>query len=129
MSETHPHPLEAPRPASRVRVREEGEIVLVTLVDRSILDVAVLHQIGEEIGGLIDARPEPRLIVDFSEVELLSSSGLSVLIAIHKKIRAKDGKLCLAGMTTRVHQIFTVTQLDKIFTIHRTIQEAIDGLA
>ena len=118
-----------PQPKSRLRVREEGDVLLVSLVDRSILDETTVQEIGDEIGKLIDAQPQPRFVVSFAEVEHLSSPSLGALIALHNKIRGKNGQLRLADMSPKIHQIFVVTQLDTLFAIHPTSEEAVAGMA
>jgi anti-sigma B factor antagonist len=117
-----------PPPESMLRVREEDGVLIVTILGRDILDESAIGRIGEEVGRLIDTRPRPRVVLSFSEVEHLSSPTLGVLITLYNKIRGKNGQFRLADMTPKIHQIFTVTQLDTILAIHGTTEDAVASM-
>ena len=61
-----------PSGASRLRVKQTNGITQVEFIDRNILDEANIHQIGEEITGLVDAAPAPKLLISFANVDQLS---------------------------------------------------------
>ncbi len=115
--------------ASRLRVAERDGITCVEFIDRNILDEANIQRIGEEIGQLIDAQPQPRLLISFQNVDHLSSAALGTLITINNKIKSKDGQLRLADIDPQIHEIFVITKLNKLFKIHDTTDEAIESFA
>lgn len=55
--------------------------------------------------------------IDMSNLEYIDSSGLGVLLALHKMTVRDGGKLVLAGMRGTVDELFEVTRLKKIFQI------------
>jgi len=114
---------------SRLRVRKEGGITNIEFVDRNILDEANIQQIGEEIASLIEADPNPKLLISFSNVDHLSSAALGTLITIHNKIKAKRGQLRLANIDPQIYEVFVITKLNKLFDIHETSQSAIASFA
>ena len=115
--------------ASRLRVAERDGITCVEFIDRNILDEANIQRIGEEIGQLIDAQPQPRLLISFQNVDHLSSAALGTLITINNKIKGKDGQLRLADIDSQIYEIFVITKLNKLFKIHPTSEEAIESFA
>ena len=68
---------------------------------------------------------EDTVIVDLSQVSFLDSSGLSVLVAAHKRARTTDGELRIAACRPPVATIFQITALDRAFCIYPTVQEAL----
>ena len=68
---------------SRLVVSEEDQITKVRFLDRNILEEANIQQIGDEISQLIEASDNPRLLIDFDQVEHLSSAALGTLITIN----------------------------------------------
>lgn len=53
--------------------------------------------------------------IDMSKLEYIDSSGLGVLLALHKITARDGGNLVLAGMRGTVDELFEVTRLKKIF--------------
>ena len=109
---------------SRLRVKRVENVTQVEFIDRNILDEANIQMIGEEISTLVDAEPAPRILISFSNVDHLSSAALGTLITIINKVRAKQGQLRLANIDPQIHEVFVITRLNKLFSIHDTIDSA-----
>ena len=56
-------------------------------------------------------------LVDFSELEYISSAGLGVLLMTQKRLIGKDRKLKLINMNNHVREIFKYARFDIIFEI------------
>ncbi|MDR3566172.1 MAG: STAS domain-containing protein [Negativicutes bacterium] len=57
------------------------------------------------------------LVLDFSAMIYIDSSGLSVLLAVNKQVHACGGRMVLTGLNEEVRNFFAVTYLDQIFVI------------
>ncbi len=110
---------------SRLKVTQDGEITKVTFLDRNILEESSIQQIGEEISTLIDKSGNPKLLIDFSGVEHLSSAALGTLITVNNKIRQKGGQLRLSTIDPQIYEVFTITKLNKLFQIHDNASQAL----
>lgn len=110
---------------SRLRIRKQDQITIVEFVDRNILDEANISQIGEEIGGLVNEDPSPKLLISFANVDHLSSAALGALITINSKVKSKDGQLRLADINDQIIEVFRITRLDRLFQIHPSAREAL----
>lgn len=109
---------------SRLRVSEHDDVTRIEFVDRNILDEANIQQIGAEITRLVDAKPHPKILISFDNVDHLSSAALGTLITINNRIRGKDGQLRLANIDPQIYEVFVITKLNKLFQIHQTTQQA-----
>lgn len=65
----------------------------------------------------------PATIVDLSRLEYLDSSGLGLLLSLSKEYGAQGGKLVLVTNET-VDNILSLTRLNGIFTITKSVEEA-----
>jgi len=63
-------------------------------------------------------------IIDLSGFSWLNSSGLGKLLPLWKEFKARQKKLILVGLNTRVRDVFRVTKLDQVFAIVDTLDEA-----
>jgi len=57
------------------------------------------------------------IIIDFSRVNFIDSSGLSVIITTFKRLKSMKRELILCGLGSQPFQLLKVTQLHKIFNI------------
>jgi anti-sigma B factor antagonist len=65
------------------------------------------------------------VVLDMRPVEFVDSSGLSVLMALERTQRRRDGGLRLAGLQRQVWTVFEVTRLYRRFEVYDTLAEAV----
>lgn len=114
---------------SRLRVEVEGDITRVSFLDRNILEEASIQQIADEISTLIGQSPNPKLLIDFQNVEHLSSAALGALISINKKVKAQGGQLRLTRIDPQIYEVFVITKLNKLFQIHDDAEAAVQSFS
>ena len=78
------------------------------------LDTTTAPQLEEDLRSSLDGVNE--LVMDFSELEYISSAGLRVLLAA-QKIMNRQGEMCVTGASDVVMEIFDVTGFSDILTI------------
>lgn len=57
------------------------------------------------------------VVVDMSGLEYIDSSGMGVLISIHKRCVQRGGGVTIRGLHGTVQELFELTRLTKVFTI------------
>lgn len=100
-------------PASFVRSDEPGVPVLVA---RGEIDVYTSPDFRGELQQLV-AGDADTVVVDFSAVDFIDSSGLGVLVGALKRMRERDGTIVLRGMTPSTQKVFDITGLTTLFSI------------
>ena len=115
--------------ASRLKVTKVGDVTQVDFVDRNILDESNIQQIADELAGIVDESPTPKLVICFGNVEHLSSAALGALITINNRVKGKAGQLRLAQIDTQIREVFKITKLDQIFAIFDSTDEAMASLS
>lgn len=118
-----------PANESKLTIQTQDEITLIGFIDRNILDEASIHQIGQEITDLIEASPNPKLLIDFNNVDHLSSAALGTLITVNNKVRQKDGQLRLTNIDAQIYEVFVITKLNKLFNIQNNRDEALKSFS
>lgn len=96
--------------------KEQKDIVRVKLPKE--FDIVTSDNLRKEAYSLIElGRKE--FEIDFSDCEFIDSTGLGVLIAIHKKCLEVGGLTKLRNMNSpSVKKIFQLTRLDNVFNIY-----------
>ena len=67
----------------------------------------------------------PRLVVNFSEVRYIDSSGIASLVEVLMKARNSQKQLVLYGLNKTVQEVLQLTRLTTIFEIRKTEEEAL----
>lgn len=111
----------------RISVRYAENATIVTLTDEKILEENDVRALRESIMPVIEQAERINLILDFQNVRFLSSAVLGLLIRISKKIYERDGQLRLCNINPKIHEIFKITRLTKIFDIYEDIENATEN--
>ena len=109
----------------RIEVSEVGDVTVVRFVDRKILDAGNIQQLGEELFGLIEDEDRKSLLLNFSNVEFLSSAALNKLIILDKKVKACSGRLKFSNLRPEIHEVFVITRLTQLFDIAENEADAL----
>ena len=65
------------------------------------------------------------LVLDFSEVEYISSVGLRVLMIAAKQMREHQSQLLVAALQPVVAEIFAISRFNRILTVTPTLDAAL----
>jgi anti-sigma B factor antagonist len=87
------------------------------------LDLSTASGLRDRISELVQQGVQD-LVVNLEEVGFLDSSGLSALVSGLKRMQEVDGRLSLVCSNEQILKVFTVTGLDRVFTIHGSIADA-----
>ncbi|WP_230350712.1 STAS domain-containing protein [Lelliottia sp. WAP21] len=68
---------------------------------------AVTREIGED---------KKALIIDFSKIDFIDSSGLGTLVSLMKMMNGK-GEMTLCALNPSIKNMFALTRMDRIFRI------------
>lgn len=113
----------------RLEVSEVGDVTVVRFVDRKILDVTNIHELGRELVQLVEELNRKKLLLNFSAVEFLSSETLGELIKLEKKVKQHAGKLMLTNIKPEIYEVFAITRLNKLFDIRDDEAQALAAFA
>jgi len=71
---------------------------------------------------------EKGLIVDMSGVDFIASVGIRALIRPSQSMAMKGGKLAIANLNPQMSEFFSLTGLDRMFSVYETVTEAAAGI-
>lgn len=81
-------------------------------------------QLRETMNALVQKR-HVNVILDISRLTYINSWGLGLLVALLAMLRRSGGDLRLAELGPKIHNLFIVTQLTKVFQTYATIDLAL----
>lgn len=92
------------------------------------LDHHNAEEVRVKIDDAIDINQTSKVILDFTEVTFMDSSGIGVIVGRLKKISSKDGKMCIANINNRVYRVFELSGLFKIIKTYNSVREALNNI-
>ena len=108
------------------------------LTSRTHNDIVILHPEGkitlgdgdQELGEAVRTTLEQgsrKIIINFSKVSYLDSSGVGELVGCYTSVKGKGGELRICGMNSRIFSLITMTSLHSVFDVKDTEEEALAG--
>jgi anti-sigma B factor antagonist len=112
----------------RIQVNETNGVKVVRFHDHQLFDERTVREAADQIAAALPNDGSPiRLVVDFSDVNLVSSTLLSKLILLQRRVEASRGKLRLCEMSPMIQQVFRTSNLDRLFCIDRDQRTSLES--
>jgi anti-sigma B factor antagonist len=92
------------------------------------VDMYTAPQLKQSMLTLIDEGAS-RVVIDLSAVTFIDSTALGVLIGGVRRLHSGGGAMALVVTGRPVQRVLSITGLDRVFTIHATLDEAVAALA
>ena len=105
--------------------RQDG-VLVISPAGR--IDTTTAGTLETRLGAAL-AGTAPRLVLDLSGVDYISSAGLRVLLVAARQVQAAGGRLALCAMGPSVRQVFQLAGFLPLFTIQDTRDAAVAQLA
>jgi len=113
----------------RISVEYAKKATIISFTDEKILEESDIKALQESIMSVVEQTERIKLILDFGNVQFLSSAVLGLLIRLSKRIYEHDGQLKLCNITPKIFEIFKITRLTKTFDIYKDVESAVEDLS
>ena len=111
----------------RINVEEIDGVTVARFVDKKILDETNIQNIGNQLFSLVEEDGKKKILLDFENVEYLSSAALGKLITMDKKVKSAGGALKLCSVRPEIYEVFAITKLNKVFDIKEDQERALES--
>ena len=111
----------------RIDVSKVGDVTVVKFLDKKILDEAGIQELGAELFALVEHDNRKSIVLNFSNVDFLSSAALGKLITLDRKVKTAKGRLKMCLIRPEILEVFQITKLNKVFDIRGEEAEAISA--
>jgi anti-anti-sigma factor len=90
--------------------------VVEVIKPKGILDGTKTSEFRQKIDEIIESGAKV-ILVDFSDVTFMDSSGLGALVFSLKTVRAAGAQLFLCSINEQIKMLFELTSLDRVFNM------------
>jgi anti-anti-sigma factor len=103
-----------------------GDVQVVTAEGR--LDGIYSSAFANQVGDLITVT-NPKILIDFTDVDYVTSAGLRALLLLVKQAKASGGLFALCGVNEQVREVLAISGFTALFSIHPGRAEGIAALS
>ncbi|MCX7966468.1 MAG: STAS domain-containing protein [Syntrophorhabdaceae bacterium] len=108
-----------------IKTRVEKAATVVTVKGR--IDGVTAPQLENDLLELI-SRGVRRLIVNFEELDYISSAGLRTVLTVAKKLKSEQGSICFTGLKGAVEEVFKISGFYSLFKIYDSDASALSSI-
>lgn len=105
-----------------IHIRKNDQITVLDL--NGYLDAHTASVLESHLTDLIK-NDEVKIVVNFKELQYISSAGLGVFMAYIEDIRDKDGDIKLCEMSPKVFNVFDLLGFPMLYDISPSEQESL----
>ncbi|NLK42404.1 MAG: STAS domain-containing protein [Planctomycetes bacterium] len=83
-----------------------------------LVNLAAEPYMGEELEtvvAMVTEHPEKNVVIDFTDVQIVTSSSIAKLLKLRKSLFDNDRRLILSSVQPKTKSIFNLTGLDCVF--------------
>lgn len=115
------------QPTRRLRTETIDGVTVVSFVDSKIVADEAIQEVGDQLYALVEQDGHKKVLLNFGNVQYLSSAALGKLINLKKKVGAAKGVMKLCCIHPELKVVFKITRLDQVFEIFDEEQAALDA--
>lgn len=108
-----------------LEIISRNNTAVVSFKATSISNYEGINSAAEQIRKYVDKNRPMRMIFDFAQVKFFSSQVLGLLLEIRAKLNEFGGQVVISAIDPRLHRVFTITNLDRIFKFFPDKQSAL----
>ena len=107
-----------------IEIRESQGIQIITFEGN--LDTNTSPEAESKINEILDTGQQ-KLLVNFEQLNFISSAGLRILLATVKKLNASGGALRICSLNATVQEVFDISGFVTILNVKNTEKEALSS--
>ena len=105
----------------KLSITHEENLVLVTVLDTR-LDASLSPEFRKQMEETI-IQEDKHILIDISTIKFMDSSTLGAMVGILKTMK-NNNKLVIVGASGVVLELFTLTRMDRVFTLANDVSDA-----
>ena len=105
------------------------DICIVRFAQAQLSDMGEVERVGDDFAALIQDKAVRKLVVNFANVDYMSSAAIGKLITLRELVTAVGGQLKFCHMHANLQHIMRIMQLDRLVEICPTQNIAIDSFS
>ena len=107
-------------------VEQQHGDVLVLAIKGKLAGLPETEDLHDKVSKYLEDKNR-HIVLDLKHVHRLSSMGIGAIMRCMMTVRTEGGDLRLTGLTKKVQNIFSITQLVGVIQVYDSINEAVNS--
>ena len=109
-------------------IQLHGQILEVKFLSPQLFEHLVMNEVDDELNATVRQHHPRHIVFDFASVSFCSTSIINALLAVRRKVTRDGGEVALADLQTAVRRAFRVLNLDTVFLVCASVEDALAEL-
>lgn len=109
-----------------ITLEEQGETVVVIM--RGVLDVANMNVFKKRVDPLFEEEDHRHVLLDFEQVDRLSSKAIGLLSGYAKAARKNGRMLIFSGVNARIYNVLNLLGTVSLFVMYESRESALAAI-
>ena len=108
-----------------VEIGKEKNVKIVSV--KGALDAMSAPEFERRLFAFIDDG-DINFIVDFGELDFISSAGLRSILRLGQTLKAKKGQIRFCGLQEQAAKVFKISGFSSLIPVHQSVAEALEHM-
>ena len=113
---------------SLLAVTRQNDVTVVGFNEPHLLDAYHVEDTAPQLYQLIEQDNHRLIVLDLSNISMISSQALGVFLNMKQKLDQRDGKMAISGIDPALSRVFKITRLQDVFKFFNQIPAAVNSL-
>lgn len=104
------------------KANEEYNVIIIKF-DKNLVGGPEAAKFHDYLANSIEDK-KTNFILDMSGVKFVNSTGIGIIVRGFKTIKEAGGDMKLAGLSTKIKGVLSITKLTSVFSIYDTVSDA-----
>ena len=111
-----------------ISINETNGIAVVDFVNSQLMYTTdVVDEVGAELHSLVSDHGHAKIVLDFSNVQYISSMMLAKLANLEKQVGITKGKLKFCGLGPILRDTFRIGHFERVFDVYDNADTALQS--
>ncbi|QEH37388.1 STAS domain protein [Aquisphaera giovannonii] len=104
---------------NHLRLEDVDGVAVIDFVDSSLMfESGLVQSIGDELIAILTEQARHKLLIDFKNVQYVSSTMLAQLARLAKEVQKAKGQLKITGLGPVLKDTFRISHFESLFMIY-----------
>lgn len=103
-----------------------GDVTVVRFVPPHLMDPDQTEDVGRQLVEIVQ-QGKRRLVLDFRNVERVSSGLVAKVIGLHKRVQAEGGRLAVCNLSPPIQDVFVMLRLPQFLHLYDRDTDALQS--
>lgn len=112
-----------------VEITRAGDVTVIGLgPGYETVDEPAVEELADSILDIARGAAPPWIVLDLSHTTFFGSSFIEVLFRAYNRLREKDGRFAICGLTPYCREVVEITHLDRLWKVYDNRGDAVEAV-